>query len=192
MGALIGAFVTYRVVVKRKALTFRISETEDLTLALRAHHQFIAFRIGDKEMLNLNRASVSVRNVGNVSISNVVFVVAIKGTHPVSLAEAVGGSVDLRREVKIEQIGDRIDPRFTVSLPYLNAKESFEIELYFEGDASNCDVRCRLEDVNVKIQRGKTAIEEAVDFGRGDPDATVGKLIVEIVSRTVRTVLGFR
>jgi hypothetical protein len=189
-GALIGAFVTYRLVVKRKALMFRISETEDLTLALRAHHQFIAFRIGDKEMLNLNRCLVYVRNVGNVSIANVTFAVVIKGKHPVCLADSAGGSVDLRREVKIEQAGDHIHPVFNVSVPYLNAKESFEVELYFEGPTSKCDVRCRLEDVSVRIQSGKTAIEEAVDFGRGDHEATMAAYIWAVFKRTAAAIFG--
>jgi hypothetical protein len=98
VGGLIGACVTYRLVVKRKALAFRISESEDLTLALRQHHKFIAFKLGDKEMLNLNRSSVVVRNAGNVSIGNVAFAVGINGNHDVALAEVSGGSVDLRRE----------------------------------------------------------------------------------------------
>jgi hypothetical protein len=191
VGGLIGAFVTYRLVVKRKALAFRIGESEDLTLALRQRHQFMAFRIGDKEMLNLNRSSVLVRNAGNVSIANVAFVVVIDGRHSVSLAEASGGNLDLRREITIEQKGYNIDPAFNVSLPYLNAKESFEVELYFDGVTSKCEVYCRMEDVNVKIQRGKTAIEEAVDFGRGDHDATMGALIFALVKRAVRVVLPF-
>jgi hypothetical protein len=192
VGGLIGAFVTYRLVVKRKALAFRVSESEDLTLALRQHHHFIAFRIGDKEMLNLNRASVLVKNVGNVSIANVAFVVVINGNHSVSLAEASGGSIELRREVKIEQVGEKYDPVFNVTLPYLNPKESFEVELTFDGVTSECDAYCRMEDVKVKIQRGKTAIEEAVDFGRGDHDATMGALIWIGIKRTAGAIFGMR
>jgi hypothetical protein len=89
-------------------------------------------------------------------------------------------------------VADKIDPLFNISLPYLNAKESFEIELFFEGVTSSCYVHCRIEDVNVKIQKGKTAIEEAVDFGRGDPHSTIGALIFEALRRTAGMISGFR
>jgi hypothetical protein len=62
--------------------------------------------------------------------------------------------------------------------------------LYFEGPTSKCDVRCRLEDVSVKIQRGKTAMEEAVDFGRGDHEATMGAYIWAVLKRTAAAVFG--
>jgi hypothetical protein len=192
VGGLIGAFVTYRLVVKRKALAFRIGESEDLTLPLRRHHKFIAFKIGEKEMLNLNRSSVLVKNAGNISITNVTFSIVIEGAHSVALAEASGGTLDLRREIKIEQIEGTIDPVFNISLPYLNAKENFEIELFFDGVTSKCNVHCRIEDVNVKIQRGKTALEEALDFGGGDPQVAVAALTVELLKRMARMFLPFR
>ncbi len=191
VGGLIGAFVTYRIVVKRKALSFHVSESEDLTLALRQHHRFMSFKIGDKEMSNLNRCSVTVRNVGNVSIANVAFNVVIDGIHAVSLAEVSGGSIKLRNEIKIEKVGDNVDPVFNVSMPYLNAKESFEVELYFDGVINKCAAHCRMEDVKVTIYRGKTAIEEALDFGRGNHEATMGALIYEVTKRSIQRLLGF-
>jgi hypothetical protein len=191
VGGLIGAFVTYRMVVKRKVLSLRISESEDLTLALREHHRFMSFRIGDKEMLNLNRCSVTVRNVGNVSIANVAFNVVIDGKHGVSLAEVSAGNIKLRDEIRIEKVGDNIDPLFNVSVPYLNAKESFEVDLFFDGATNKCNAYCRMEDVTVKIHRGKTAIEEALDFGRGDPEATMGAFIVLAIKRSIQRLFGF-
>jgi hypothetical protein len=189
VGGLIGAFVTYRLVVKRKVLVIRVDESEDLTLPLRQRHKFMAFKIGDKEMLNLNRSSILVKNAGNVSIANVTFSIVVEGIHDVALAEASGGTLNLLREIKIEQIEGRVDPIFNVSVPYLNAKENFEIELFFDGETSKCDVYCRIEDVSIKIQRGQTALEQALDFG-GDPQ--VATLAVELVKRATRAFLPFK
>lgn len=67
-GALIGAAITYFFVVKRKRVTFYISPTEDLMQGLRQHLATAVLRLDNRDVLELNRATVTVKNNGNASI----------------------------------------------------------------------------------------------------------------------------
>jgi hypothetical protein len=53
--AAVSALVTYSLVAKRKTVTFWVSESEDVTLPLRRHHNDIVFKVSGREFLNLNR-----------------------------------------------------------------------------------------------------------------------------------------
>ena len=181
VGAAIGGFVTYRFVVKRKALTIWVRESEDLTLPLKRHHHAIVFKIGDDEMFNLNRGTVQVKNTGNVSITNVRFTIVVLGTHKVALAEVSADVLNLRRDIAVEGSGGGVDPYFEVAVPYLNAREEFEIEVFFNGRTDNCKVHCRLEDVHVAIREGRSLFEEAleakIDWSGGPRDMFGGAIL---------------
>ena len=54
-GAAIGGAITYFYVVKRKAVAFWISKSEDLTLPLQRHNQQIVLKIGNDEMFEVDK-----------------------------------------------------------------------------------------------------------------------------------------
>jgi hypothetical protein len=184
VGALIAAIVTYSLVVKRKSVVFWIRDTEDLTSSLRKHHHAILFKIGEIETANLNRATVSVSNVGNVSVPNLKYEIVVPGTHQVALAEAGTENFQLRQEIVITGTNRNADPAFTVSVTFLNPKESFDVEIFFDGRMTNCEVYCRMEELKVKVRKGGSVIDEAVEFG-GGPEAMMGALIVASLRRLV-------
>jgi hypothetical protein len=57
----------------------------------------------------------------------------------------------------------RVDPTYTISMPYLNPKESVEVVLFFDDAVEECKVFCRMEDVKVKIRRGGTLLKQIFD-----------------------------
>jgi hypothetical protein len=150
--------VTYYIVVRRKYVVFWISKSDDITLPLRQEgmrvRQFFSFKLGDREFRNLNKSTVRVKNKGNVAIQNLSFDVVILGEHT-ALPGISAKNHRIARSVEVKsEIENRVDPIFAISTPYLNPKEAFEIDLFFDGEADECRVYCRMEDVKIKIKGG--------------------------------------
>lgn len=82
-GALITAAVTWRFVVKRQSVGFWVTPTEDITSSLRAKYRNIVFKVNNKEMLNLNKSIITVKNTGNTSIKHFSFDFVVPGEHSV-------------------------------------------------------------------------------------------------------------
>ncbi len=132
IGALIGAAVTYFLVVKRKKVQFSVIESEDITLPVQREQRNIVFKIGDREMLNLNRASIFVKNAGNSTIENFDFKIEIPGDHGHTLTDKITKDEHLRRGIDVEPIKQAIplSSAFQVKVPFFNAKEMFEIVVF--------------------------------------------------------------
>jgi hypothetical protein len=156
VGACITAGVTYFFIYKRKVVTFWVSETEDLTLPLRQHHSFVRFKVGDSELANLNRARVVVKATGNTAISNLTFDIEIPGAHPMYLAEHHAESPKLYHAIQIDwdKPPKTSDPRFHITVPFLNPKEKFDILVFFDERSDRCNIHCRIEDVRAPVKRG--------------------------------------
>ena len=160
VGGVIGAFVTYYFVVRRKYVLFRIGQSIDITLPLRAEafraRQFhMSIKIGDLEFHNLNKCTVNIRNKGNAAIQNLTFDVTISGNHtvlPTVLAKELALSKSIQVLPKYDE-KSKIDPIYTVCAPYLNPGELFDLVLFFDGPTDECRVYCRMEDVKTKIKR---------------------------------------
>jgi uncharacterized repeat protein (TIGR01451 family) len=146
--AVVSVFMTYRYLVKRKRLTFYVAKSEDLTALLRVHAGAISIKMLDREVRQLNRAKIVVKNTGNATITNVAFTIVIDGEHGFVTADARGDTVKLSNAIKMKWEAG-LDPIGDVSLPFLNAKESFEIQMFFDGKPGRCIVHCRMEDVSI-------------------------------------------
>jgi hypothetical protein len=158
IGAMIAAAVTYYLVVKRKSLGFWITKTEDLTSSLQRHHQQIVVSVGGQGFLNLNRASVLIKNTGNTSIGDFKFDIHIPGEHQGYLSNVVVADNDLRDAITItsEQPARTVGPSLHVNVAsFLNAGELFKISMFFDGAPTNCEVRCRIADVKSKVRSGE-------------------------------------
>ena len=156
VGAIIGALVTYFVVVKRKKLVFWIGETEEITEPVRREHERIKFKIGDIEVDNLNRAVIEVRNRGNGLIGNLDFEIEFEGPSEYAIVAASAKNQRLQQAIQIQKIEQAIpvSTSFNVKLPFLNPHEEFELVVLFDGEKRECKVHCRIEDVNIRMRRG--------------------------------------
>jgi hypothetical protein len=154
IGAAIGAFVTYRFVVKRKRVAFYIHQSEDLTLQLRQHHSFVVFKIGNFEVLNLNRAPISVKNTGNSVIPNFEFDIAIPNQHPMHLAEKSSADPKLQQAIEIswDETRGAYNPTFKVKVPFFNPGETFNVTLFFDNTTDDVSVLCRMEEVVCQVR----------------------------------------
>jgi hypothetical protein len=181
--ATVSVLVTLFVVVKRKRVTFVISPSEDLTLVLRQSHKFIVIKWGDRELLNLNKGSVIVKNTGNSSISHFHFEIMVQGKHPFCIADVVSPDPKLRSEVKIES-EPTLDTRyhtFKVSIPFFNPKEIFEVPVFFDEVTVDCSVSCRMEELKYRVRRNDY-LEAMV--------TTVGELGISIGGIPLKGLLG--
>jgi hypothetical protein len=160
--------------VKRKRLTFYIAPSEDLTALLRVHAGAISIKMLDKEVRQLNRAQIVIKNTGNATITGLEFSIVIDGEHGFVTADARGDSVKLSNSVKMEW-QEGLDPIGEVSIPFLNAKEAFEIQMFFDGQPGRCMVHCRMEDVSVRYN-------DAIGMATGLIEVLMPKSLKEVMS----------
>jgi hypothetical protein len=194
IGAIIGAVVTLLYVVKRRKVAFSISESEDVTLPLHREHRNIVFKIGDREMKNLNRASILVKNTGNTTISDFHFDVEIPGQRQNALADKLTENEKLHAAIDIgfDDPSPPTGPRFHIKMPFFNAKETFEIILFFDGSTTDCNVHCRMEDLKRKIKRKDFLSEITLEiggtfFGAAMPKTTgILKTFMEVIEKVSR------
>jgi hypothetical protein len=161
VGGLITLVVTYALVIKRKSLGFWVSKAEDLTSSLRRHHNQIVVSVGGQSFLNLNRAMVEVENRGNVALENFKFEIEVAGEHKGYLADVIADEEDLRKGITITKndTGPVEHPRFQVNVAgFLNPKEQFRVAVFFDGEVSDCVVRCRIPDVKAKVRRAEDRV----------------------------------
>jgi hypothetical protein len=165
IGALIGALGATLLFVlgrERKRVVFFVEAAEDLTLALRKHHTIVALRIGDQEVLNLNRAAVQVRNTGNSAIQKFAFDIVVPGVHKLAIAEKSAEDAKLADAIIIQHDDTAFDTTFQVSIPFFNKKERFEVFVLFDGKADEVKVHCRMENLRYKIHRGQSVREDVL------------------------------
>jgi hypothetical protein len=176
LGAAIGAIITYVVVVKRKAVVIRIAASEDITRPLLGENDFMIFKIGDRELLNLNRAEISVRNTGSAAIKDFTFEIAVPGSPKNCIAKVATQNDNVGHAVEVKRKGTAI---FDVAMPFFNAKESYVIAVFFDGKVEHCKVRCRIEDVSAKIKFAKYR-------GLMNEPATTGEALLSLLLRAMR------
>lgn len=161
--------IAFFFLTKRRAVTFLISGTEDLTRSLQGHNQHIVVSVGQQPFLNLNRATVRAKNTGNVSLEGLKFDIQIPGQHSAYIANAIAeqGELDDAVSITTDQPPPTYNPTFHVSVSsFLNPKESFWIILFFDNDPVGCKVRCRVADLKTKIRYGQPPTWR--DFWRAD------------------------
>jgi hypothetical protein len=152
VGALITAVVSYFFIFKRRRVTFWIQNTRNLTEGMRP---FVAITMEGSEVIELNRASVVVENSGNTSLKDFEFEVRIPGHHGNCVGKAESTQPLLERAVKVEKSHSSTSEILVkVLVPFFNPKEVFEVVLFFDNKADECEVRCRMEETDVKIKRG--------------------------------------
>ena len=155
IGAIITAaaasLVTYFVVTKRKVIKFWIGESEDITAPLKKEHPAIVFKVGERELPNLNRATIAAKNVGNTAVANLHFEINIEGDHQNAFFVITAKSPTLKEAIK----GSSSNGAFHVDTPYFNPHEMFEVVIYFDGPVSKCMAECRMEDIRVKMTKGE-------------------------------------
>ena len=162
--------------MKRKAIKFWISKSEDITAPLKIAHQAIVFKIGDRELPNLNRAIIAVKNRGNMTIKDLHFEIKIEGNHQ-GFAETVTENRKLKEAVK----GTSVSGAFHIDAPYFNPKEMFKVVVFFDGAVSKCTVECRMADVRVKIAHGEYAsLKDTVRETFSDPDRLVASVVLAL------------
>jgi hypothetical protein len=178
IGAIIGALVTYFVVVKRKTVTFWISKSDDLTLPLRQEHDLIVFKIGERAMPNLNMARIHVKNTGNTPIKDFGFDIEIPGSHPHYLAKTIVDDRKIKESISIDwdDPAKPTGPQFHVKMPFLNYRNDFKVAVYFDGTTSECNVHCWLEDVRTRVKRGEYVSFRAAILSL-EPASVVGAVV---------------
>jgi hypothetical protein len=160
VGALIGAGVTYLLVIKRKTVLFVKSPSEDLTLPLHQNLQRISHKIDDREVLNLNRGMIHVLMRGNTSIDNFKFEIIIRGVHDFVLSQVTSLSDQLSNGVKFDYRKIRTAKPadvIAVSLPFLNPKEGLTVSVFFDNETVDCEVDFRMPDVRADFLRVRDA-----------------------------------
>ena len=140
----------------RSSLRFVVHNAQDLTRALRSHGKSFEVKFNDAAIQQLILRTITVQNAGNTIIEDVRFEIVIDGRHQLALAEAASKNLQLRSDITIESDDGpfQIDPIFKISMPYLNAKESFEIKLFHDGKIEQCFVHCRLPGVTTAVLTG--------------------------------------
>jgi hypothetical protein len=149
-GALIGASVTYFLVIKRQTVFFVRSRSEDLTSPLHQNLQRISHKVGETEVLNLNRGMVYVSSRGNTSIKDFKFEITIQGMHDLVHAQVSSELNQLSSDVRVACRKSRTTTPadvIGVSLPFLNPNESFIVSVFFDGETVDCEVSFRMPDV---------------------------------------------
>jgi hypothetical protein len=158
IGGAIGIAGTYYFVAKRKRLAFWVTKSEDLTSALRRHHREIIVSVGGQGFLSLNRSTIVVKNIGNVSIGDFKFDIEIPGEHQSYLTDVLAQDAELGKAITVtmDQPPRTLNPTFHVNVnTFLNSKETLKIAIFFDGEAEDCRVRCRIADVYSKVKVGE-------------------------------------
>jgi hypothetical protein len=162
IGAVIGASITalvgYFLLQKRKRLRFYIGPEEDLTSALQKNHPFVSVKVGDKETSRLFKRNVWVKNHGNATVSGLSFDLIVDGMHGFFTVKVSAEDVRLRNEVKLEfrkeETPPDVDPYVSVSTPFVNVGEQFQLTALYDGRDADVRISCRVEDVAVKVKKG--------------------------------------
>ena len=153
IGASIAAFVGYFFLQKRKQVLFFVEGTEDITSPLRRQHGLISFKFGLRDVSNLCRSAVRVRNNGNSAIQNFTFEIDIPGSHPFHLDEVVCSESSLYKAITTEWVVLDNFLRLKISVPFFNPKEHFETKILFDGEPDDLWIECRMEDLKCKVKR---------------------------------------
>lgn len=189
ISAAAGAVATYFIIAKRKAVTFWVTETEDVTLPLRKHNNAISFKVSGREFLNLNRSEVFIKNTGNTSIADFRFDIEIPNLHHEYMAEVIVDNSDLQKAVKLNFDEPRVDVdpmiRFNI-VPFFNGSESFKVLVYSDGVTKDCKIHCRVQDVKTRIKSGPYM--SFMDFKRAalsDASILVALIVVSVIATSI-------
>jgi hypothetical protein len=142
----LGGYLLARYQREKRAVSFLVTDTEDLAAALREHGNF-EIKFAHFSTTELILSTITVRNTGNASIKDFQFSVKIPGEHHFAQVNCASDTPALALQVKVlPPVPGGIDPIFPVSLPFFNANESFRINVLYSGKPSQCGVTCRLPE----------------------------------------------
>src|SRR5690242_16629206 len=96
-GVVIFLFDRYR--ATRKSIRFLVHPPQAISQGLRAHGTFLEIKIGDRLLGELNVASVSIKNSGNVQLDDVSFDVIVPGTRSFVFADCIADQRKLKDNV---------------------------------------------------------------------------------------------
>jgi hypothetical protein len=153
LAAIIGIFGGYllaRYQREKRAIRFAVMDTEDLAVGLREHGNF-EIKFADITTTELILSSVTVRNIGNASISGVTFTIKIPGNHPFAQINCASSNPALAAQIHVLPPLGGIDPLSVISLPFFNPNETFRVNALYTGKPSHCEVTCRLPDTTVQV-----------------------------------------
>jgi hypothetical protein len=72
--------------------------------------------------------------------------------------------------------------RIKIALPFLNAKESFPVSVWFDGSPDKCDIKCRIPNVDCTVRHTSGILNDYVSVGRKLAAAAPAALIVVLDS----------
>jgi len=158
VAAVVGGTVIERYRATRKLLRFVVQPPQAVSEGLRSHGTFLEIKIGDRILRELNVASVSVKNAGNVQLEQIAFEIILPGPHSLTLAECIAADQKLKSAVDIDfdRVMPATDQRFKISLPFLNPGEGFVIKTFSDDAPVACRVECRLPGVTAQIETPET------------------------------------
>jgi hypothetical protein len=136
----------------RRSLLFVVQAPQAVAQGLRAHGTFLEIKVGDRVLQELNVASVSIKNSGNVQLNDISFDVIVPGSHSFVFSDCLSFQRKLKNSVTINT-DERIhaNQRFTIAVPFLNPSETFEIKTFSDNLPVSCRVECRLAGVTTQI-----------------------------------------
>ena len=163
VAAVIGSLLTYsfdRYRATKKSLRFIIRRPERISQELKKHGTFIEVKIGNAILKNLNVATVTVKNASNVPLENISFDLVFPGNHPVALADRVVSNDKLREAIKIhfDQDASPTNRRFTISLPFFNKGESFDLKTFYDDPPEAPRIECRLVGIETRIDTAEEVL----------------------------------
>ncbi len=187
IAAVLGCFITYvfdRYRATKKSLRFIVRPPERISQELKRHGTFIEVKIGDAILKNLNVATVTVRNASNVPLENISFDLVFPGDHPVALADRVTSDDKLREAIKIDfdPQASPTNKRFTISLPFFNKGETFDLKTFYDDPPDAPRIECRLADIETRIE---TAEEFRAKEARGRRTAMIAASALTLLSAIV-------
>jgi hypothetical protein len=191
-GALIGAAALWIVEYlrsERRAIRFIINASEDLARALRPYGS-LQVKIGDNVTQELTAASVTIKNVGNMTVAPFNFSLTIPGSRQLAFVRPTTDNEVLRSAIE-GSCGDKPlknDPTFNIKVPYVNRRESFKVATLFDGQPQRLTVACRLPNVVTQ-----TSLEEQQQLPTTWPTSlTWGLALASIVLALLSAFSSFR
>jgi hypothetical protein len=162
VGALIGALVTYGIVVKRKRLVIHVREpwwSSDPSSPESS-------RLHRNEELAEQRSEITVRNLGNATIEDVIFDAVHPGTTEAPTAWGHSRDKQLAYSAETEWIvSEDGNATLRCKVPFLNPGEFLRIGLGWQGTGDDLEIFCRMKEVKVVARTTRYWVESPWSMG---------------------------
>jgi hypothetical protein len=156
LAATITALVT-RHFRERKRVDFLISNTEDLTPALRRSQRKVQIRIDDHDVETLNRAFIEVECKGNTTIRDFRCDFIVPGLRSICLHVVLSPSEYLQKAISADWRDEAFNGSpakiLQIKTDFLNPKERLRVNVFFDGEGVQCDAGFRMEGIHYTLKR---------------------------------------